>query len=88
MKFRKKPVIVDAILWDETWYTLNLLKSMGMVAGYHGMQTPVENWVRDLHIKTLEGEMIATKGDWIIKGVAGEFYPCKPDIFLQTYEPE
>lgn len=40
-----------------------------------------------LIIKTLEGDMRAEKGDWIIKGTIGEFYPCKPDIFEKTYEP-
>ena len=40
----------------------------------------------DLMIRTLEGDMRATYGDWVIRGVAGEFYPCKPDIFAQTYE--
>jgi hypothetical protein len=41
-----------------------------------------------LFIPTLEGEMRADVGDWLIKGVAGEFYPCKPDVFAATYEPE
>lgn len=41
----------------------------------------------DLFIQTLEGEMKANSGDWIIRGVKGEFYPCKPDIFTATYEP-
>lgn len=40
-----------------------------------------------IYIETLEGVMTATEGDWIIKGVNGEFYPCKPDIFEKTYEP-
>lgn len=41
---------------------------------------------RGVHIKTLEGVMVAREGDWIIRGVQGEFYPCKPDIFEATYE--
>jgi hypothetical protein len=41
-----------------------------------------------LRIRTLEGVMTASPGDWVIRGVAGEFYPCKPDIFSATYEPE
>jgi hypothetical protein len=41
----------------------------------------------DIYIPTLEGTMLATVGDWIIRGVKGEFYPCKPDIFALTYEP-
>ena len=58
MKFRKKPVIVDA---------------------YRTMER--------VEIKTLEGTMIADPGDWIITGIKGEKYPCKPDVFLLTYEP-
>lgn len=58
MKFRKKPIIIDAVQWYD-----------------HG-------W-----IDTLEGGHIVCPGDWIIKGIKGEYYPCKPDIFRQTYEP-
>ena len=43
--------------------------------------------LHELHIPTLEGAMTASPGDWIIRGVQGEFYPCKPDIFAETYEP-
>ena len=46
-----------------------------------------EDYIRDLKINTLEGGLYAEKGDYIIKGVKGEFYPCKPDIFEMTYEP-
>lgn len=78
MKFRKKPVVVEALKWD-------------------GENTDEVSWF--LHcdpvprqapilIETLEGEMTAQVGDWIIKGVKGEFYPCKPDIFEATYEKE
>jgi len=45
-----------------------------------------QNKDRDKVINTLEGQMIAKKGDWIIKGINGEIYPCKPDIFKKTYE--
>ena len=58
MKFRKRPVIVEAYQTEER-----------------------------VEIVTLEGTMIASPGDWIITGVAGEKYPCKPDIFFATYEP-
>lgn len=47
----------------------------------------VDPYLFSLHIETLEGRMTAQPGDWIIRGVQGEFYPCKPDIFEQTYEP-
>ncbi|ACQ54175.1 hypothetical protein HYI19_07535 [Clostridium botulinum] len=77
VKYRKKPVVVEAIQ-------------------YTGKNiTEVHNFVRkhlfrdidgNVSIQTLEGTMKATPGDWIIKGVNGEFYPCKPDIFEKTYE--
>lgn len=77
--FRKKPVEIEArqlqpenTLDLDQWITDN-----GGVAARH----------RDgLLIKTMEGDMVASYGDWIIKGIAGEFYPCKPDIFDATYE--
>ena len=86
-KFRKKPVVVEAILWDGQPDTL---VKIAAVAG----ERPIT--VRDrvidgdgapkLRISTLEGVMQANLGDWIICGVAGEVYPCKPDIFEATYQ--
>lgn len=93
MKFRKKPVVIDAFQWD----------------GSAESATPIIKWALEsdtciryyehlldgefiahpdpfLLIDTLEGRMSASTGDWIIKGVNGEFYPCKPDIFDKTYE--
>lgn len=80
MKFRKKPVVIEAIQF-----------------GPEGNAAKIIQWAHDcgafirldhegLHIRTLEGDMIAIRNDWIIKGVKGEFYPCKPDIFEMTYE--
>lgn len=84
MKYRKKPVVIEAIQWDETMPTLQKLRSIGMsVASYSHRMSEV--W--SLRITTLEGTMNVSKGDWIIKGVKGEFYPCKPDVFEATYEP-
>lgn len=79
MKFRKKPVVIDAILF--TGANLDEVKEF---VGPHGVTRNILRWVE---IKTLEGSMRANPGDWIIKGVAGEFYPCKPDIFKKTHEP-
>jgi hypothetical protein len=84
-RFRKKPVEIEAMLWD----------------GHVRIGHPVAAWIRShggnltwtpgtpqrLAIVTLEGNMTASPGDWIIRGVQGEFYPCKPDIFGATYEP-
>ena len=88
MKYRKKPVVIEAIQWvDNTsdvlnfcgkYYTYNVYDSAWRVG-----QGPASE---ELIIHTLEGDMIASRGDYIIKGVNGEFYPCKPDIFEKTYE--
>lgn len=86
MKFRKKPVVIEAFQ-----YRLG------------GFGAKVENFYKEFveavcekahngtygepHIHTLEGSMDVKLQDWIIKGINGEFYPCKPDIFEKTYEP-
>lgn len=86
MKFRKKPVVIEAVQWDELQDTFKKLTFMGMKSfGHEGHRDRPEE-VRNLRIRTLEGSLIASKGDWIIKGVKGEFYPCKPDILEATYE--
>ena len=88
MRFRKKPVVIEAIRWtgenfDELfdWGSSDggILRAKILRAG-HGEDPAL------LCIETLEGNMIARVGDWIIKGVKGEFYPCKSDIFEATYE--
>ena len=80
LQYRKKPVVIEAIKWDgseESW--LAMVEFVGpSLVGRPEFNT--------LKIKTLEGDMFASTGDMIIKGVAGEFYPCKPDIFEATYE--
>jgi len=76
MKVRKKPIIVEAIQW--TGYNLSKIQRF-----YKPENILVGN---QIIIGTLEGTIKANIGDWIIKGVKGEFYPCKPDIFEQTYE--
>lgn len=77
-KFRKRPVIIEAV------QHLGTIESNNKIAGLMGVAEFLEGKVI---IKTLEGVMKADVGDWIIKGVNGEFYPCKPDIFEKTYEP-
>lgn len=88
-KFRKKPVIVDAIQWKPLEMMINdVLIFMGIDSGRMKGQgvLSVSKHKGQLIIKTLEGDMTVSDGDWIIKGVEGEFYPCKPDIFAKTYE--
>jgi uncharacterized protein affecting Mg2+/Co2+ transport len=86
MKFRKKPVVIEAIQYHGNGEELRLW-SNGIV-----VESPVLEPSEDdpsgeyVQIQTLEGCMIGNKFDWIIKGVNGEFYPCKPDIFEKTYE--
>ena len=75
-KYRKKPVIIEAIQWTG--------KNLSEIDNFMGGL--VENKGTTLVIYTLEGDMEASIGDYIIKGVNGEFYPCKPDIFDKTYE--
>jgi hypothetical protein len=78
-RFRKKPVVVKVIQWTGHNHD-EILAFMGK---------PPENlgYQHYLTIPTLEGDHRANIGDWIIKGVKGEFYPIKPDIFAETYEP-
>lgn len=81
MKFRKKPVVIDAIPYDGT--NKDEIKYFTQGGCYTDV-TDSEN--PKFIIQTLEGIHIASVGDYIIKGVKNEFYPCKPDIFAQTYE--
>ncbi len=81
-KFKKKPIIIEAVQWTGANHliTETFMKGSGAVMDYSEKQLGV------IKIPTLEGVMSASAGDWIIKGVSGEFYPCKPDIFIQTYD--
>lgn len=76
MKYRKKPVEIEAILWNG--YNYDEIMELG--------EKSIQRSGKDLLIYTLEGTMRASIGDYIIKGVNEELYPCKPDIFNLTYE--
>lgn len=82
-KFRKKPVEIEAWLWDESRETFDKIGCKLMRCDGHVAHP---NLMENLGIETLEGTMRVNKGDYIIKGVKGEFYPCKPDIFEMTYD--
>lgn len=88
-KFRKKPVEIEAAQFDGTWPSVNgWLTALGYDEdgdGTDGGPACHMDGSR-LVIQTLEGDMTAMPGDWIIRGVQGEFYPCKPDIFAETYD--
>ncbi len=87
-KYRKKPVVIEAIQWNGD--------NLKEVIAFTGMSPSALRWTWEefeeivatdgLKIFTLEGTMMASVGDWIICGVNGELYPCKPDIFEKTYE--
>ncbi len=83
-KYRKKPVVIEALKYQAELgnnRVVNWLAQQG---------ANISDWLffdGEITIPTLEGKMKVSDGDWIIKGVKGEFYPCKPDIFEATYEP-
>lgn len=79
-KFRKKPVVIDAVLFRGGEQPNEF--SADVISGR--VRYPEDG---TMLIATLEGTMQAVPGDWIIRGVKGELYPCKPDIFAATYEP-
>lgn len=83
MKYRKKPVVINAIQWHGSNLTeIATLKSNVKITEYE-----TDFLTNELYIHTLEGKMKASIGDWIIQGVKGELYPCEDDIFKLTYEP-
>jgi hypothetical protein len=82
-KFRKKPVVIEAWIWDESIETFNKTGCKSLCWNGH---RDYPDLMHSLGIETLEGNMLVSKGDYIIKGVKGEFYPCKPDIFHLTYD--
>jgi len=80
-RFRKRPVVIEAARVNGVsgaWMVMRWIEQNG------GRCDKNQD---GLSIETMEGWMHASHGDWVIRGVAGEFYPCKPDIFEQTYEP-
>jgi hypothetical protein len=82
-KFRKKPVVIDATNFRGT----NIDGEKEAIQLFFGLHNFIwDTYNNNLIIPTLEDEMIASPGDWIIKGVNGEYYPCKPDIFVKTYD--
>ena len=84
MKYRKKPVVIDAVQFTRDNFE-DIKGFAGAAATYFRTERCL-NGKAYCSIQTLEGNMTATEGDYIIKGVNGEFYPCKPDIFEKTYD--
>ena len=84
MKYRKKPVVIEAMKFTGTEKNWNeICDWAGQI--FHANMSSIGE-IHDLTIQTLEGDHRADHGDYIIRGVAGEFYPCKPDIFAATYD--
>jgi len=87
-KFRKKPVEIEAVQWkglnlkEVQDFCPGLIVEINDTAWQAGVAPPVVH----MSINTLEGEMKVSNMDYVIKGIQGEFYPCKPDIFEATYE--
>ena len=97
VKYRKKPVVIEAMrlhaetsegdFLDPNTRAHAEIAGWMLGHGFHNFKVAAGPRPLGLHIETLEGVMLAEPGDWIIRGVKGEFYPCKPDIFEATYEP-
>lgn len=79
-KFRKKPVAIEAEQWEG--HNLNDDNSL-----FQDPKVIIKTDGSEFLVSTLEGVMRGVKGDWLIRGIKGELYPCKPDIFAATYEP-
>lgn len=84
-RYVKKPVTIEAILYDGN-NLRDIIEFMGNLVDFESFQNYIDKDNGIFKILTLEGVMDAQIGDYIIKGVKGEFYPCKPDIFELTYE--
>jgi hypothetical protein len=82
-KYRKKPIVIEAVKWTGDAHLANSFLGERYDVDWRYV-TPES---QAIEIPTLEGNMLCNLGDWIIKGIKGEFYPCKPDIFEATYEP-
>ena len=93
-KYRKKPVVIDAMQWDGTATSatgiIDWILSENGSADYHcglGARCQDPTTEHKLRISTLEGNIFASAGDYVIRGTEGEFYPCKPAAFDATFEP-
>jgi hypothetical protein len=87
-KYRKKSVVIEAIQYTGETIRLDDVPSWLINAMLDRVVIPSsDEGAKEFYIETLEGRMTVSVGDWIIRGVKGEIYPCKPDIFAATYDP-
>lgn len=92
--YRKRPVVIQAMVWDDSSFThssdqaYDIVEWINRHAGPGTAEYDSGFWTGEaaIYITTLEGRMEGSVGDYFIRGVAGEFYPCKPGVFAQTYE--
>ena len=84
-QYRKKPVVIEAEHFDDSYMSADLISNWSNKQVWKNTSGYGE-YLGSLSINTLEGIMTASAGDYIIKGIKGEYYPCKPDIFEATYE--
>lgn len=87
MKYRKKPIVIEAVRFDGTESSVSEFLNRGFESPFINPSVSFKLGGGECLISTPEGVMAAKTGDWIIRGVKGELYPCKPDIFKSTYEP-
>lgn len=87
MKYRKKPVVINACPWNPVAPIMMYPDWLKSALDERKVEVVFDDDEAYLLIHTLEGDHYASPGDYIIQGVAGELYPCKPDIFARTYEP-
>ncbi|MBN3993860.1 MAG: hypothetical protein HWQ36_26100 [Nostoc sp. NMS2] len=85
-QFRKKPVVIEAIQFNGLTSYLEIVEWMKSCGDTFALAGELKYSMPIMLLQTLEGTMAANPGDWIIRGVANEFYPCKPDIFDATYD--
>jgi hypothetical protein len=85
-RFRKKPVEIEAMQFNDLDSYLDIVKWMQASGDIHALADEVRYETPLMLLITLEGTMAANPGDWIIRGIQGEFYPCKPDIFAGSYD--
>lgn len=88
MKFRKKPIVIEAVQWFEGTAIEGVISDPAKLVGVPGASMAHQMMIREggCIVPTLEGLMCASPGDWIITGIKGERYPCKDEIFKATYE--
>jgi hypothetical protein len=83
MKYRKRPLIIEAIQYDGSLESLEEMKELWQS---YGFKQAIKSSGSDFEITTLEGSFEVSPSDWIIKGIKNEFYSCKNEIFLESYE--